>query len=131
MITVNQNHTVKWDAKSSKLYLLDLAGSEKSKLAGIEGIRLEESKLINKSLSALGNVIKALTDGQNAHVPYRDSKLTKILRESLGGNSKTMMILTCSPSSCNIHETISTIRFGPASQDNLKQANREQRIHAL
>lgn len=58
--------------------------------------------MINKSLSALGNVINALTDGKSSHVPYRDSKLTRMLQDSLGGNSKTLLIITCSPSIYNL-----------------------------
>jgi kinesin family protein 5 len=75
-------------------------------------IRLEEAKKINKSLSALGNVINSLTDGKSSHIPYRDSKLTRILQESLGGNSRTTLIINCSPSSFNNQETLSTLRFG-------------------
>ena len=76
-----------------KLNLVDLAGSERVRLSGATGQRLEESKKINQSLSALGNVIAALTDpkGRN-HVPYRDSKLTRILEDSLGGNCRTTMM---------------------------------------
>lgn len=73
---------------------------------------MEEAKKINKSLSALGNVINSLTDGKSSHIPYRDSKLTRILQESLGGNSRTTLIINCSPSSFNDQETLSTLRFG-------------------
>ena len=76
------------------------------------GQSLEEAKKINKSLSALGIVINALTDGKSLHVPYRDSKLTRILQESLGGNSRTTLIVTCSHSEEHEHETLSTLRFG-------------------
>ncbi|KAK0974256.1 hypothetical protein LTS01_014229 [Friedmanniomyces endolithicus] len=79
---------------------------------GASGQTLEEAKKINKSLSALGMVINALSDGKSSHVPYRDSKLTRILQESLGGNSRTTLIINCSPSSYNDAETISTLRFG-------------------
>jgi kinesin family protein 5 len=74
-----------------------LAGSEKITKTGAEGLVLEEAKTINWSLSCLGNVINALTDNK-PHIPYRNSKLTRILQESLGGNSKTTLIVTCSPS---------------------------------
>lgn len=71
-----------------KLYLCDLAGSEKVGKTNASGQTLEEAKMINKSLSALGNVINALTESKSgSHIPYRDSKLTRILQESLGGNS--------------------------------------------
>lgn len=98
--------------KRSKLFLVDLAGSEKVGKTGASGQTLEEAKKINSSLSSLGNVISALTDSKSSHVPYRDSKLTRILQESLGGNSKTSLIINCSPSSYNESETISTLRFG-------------------
>ena len=68
--------------------------------------------MINQSLTTLGMVINALTDGKSKHVPYRDSVLTRVLSESLGGNSKTHLIITCSPSLINESETISTLRFG-------------------
>src|SRR3569833_4786502 len=69
--------------------------------------------MINKSLSALGNVINALTEAKSGgHVPYRDSKLTRILQESLGGNSQTSLVITCSLSAYNDRETLSTLRFG-------------------
>lgn len=98
--------------RTGKLYLVDLAGSEKVGKTGATGQTLEEAKKINKSLSALGMVINALTDGKSSHIPYRDSKLTRILQESLGGNSRTTLIINCSPSSFNESETVSTLRFG-------------------
>jgi kinesin family protein 5 len=73
---------------------------------------LEEAKTINKSLTSLGMVINALTDGKSTHIPYRESKLTRVLQESLGGNAKTALIITASPSSYNDAETLSTLRFG-------------------
>ncbi|RCI04814.1 hypothetical protein CU098_002774, partial [Rhizopus stolonifer] len=91
---------------------IDLAGSEKVGKTGASGQTLEEAKKINKSLTALGMVINSLTDGKSSHIPYRDSKLTRILQESLGGNSRTTLIINCSPSSYNEAETISTLRFG-------------------
>ena len=94
------------------MFLVDLAGSEKISKTGAKGQTLDEAKKINKSLSSLGNVINALTDGKSAHIPYRDSKLTRILQESLGGNSRTTLIITCSPSPFNEAETLSTLRFG-------------------
>ena len=91
---------------------MDLAGSEKVGKTGASGQTLDEAKNINKSLTSLGLVINTLTDGKSTHIPYRDSKLTRVLQESLGGNSKTCLIITCSPSSFNEAETISTLRFG-------------------
>ncbi|KAI8145084.1 kinesin heavy chain [Fennellomyces sp. T-0311] len=112
MITITQKNLDTGAAKSGKLYLVDLAGSEKVGKTGASGQTLEEAKKINKSLTALGMVINALTDGKSSHIPYRDSKLTRILQESLGGNSRTTLIINCSPSSYNEAETISTLRFG-------------------
>jgi hypothetical protein len=116
------------DTKESKLYLVDLAGSEKVRKTGAEGQVLEEAKMINKSLSALGNVINALTDPKTSHIPYRDSKLTRILQESLGGNSKTCLIINCSPSLANEDETLSTLRFGQRAKfiTNKAQVNIER-----
>ncbi|KIK57805.1 hypothetical protein GYMLUDRAFT_747992 [Collybiopsis luxurians FD-317 M1] len=112
LITIQQRNTETGAAKSGNLYLVDLAGSEKVGKTGASGQTLEEAKKINKSLSALGMVINALTDPKVKYIPYRDSKLTRILQESLGGNSRTTLIINCSPSSYNEAETISTLRFG-------------------
>ncbi|KAH7328228.1 P-loop containing nucleoside triphosphate hydrolase protein [Stachybotrys elegans] len=112
VITIGQKNVETGSAKSGQLFLVDLAGSEKVGKTGASGQTLEEAKKINKSLSALGMVINALTDGKSSHVPYRDSKLTRILQESLGGNSRTTLIINCSPSSYNDAETLSTLRFG-------------------
>lgn len=73
---------------------------------------MEEAKKINQSLTTLGKVIGALVDKKSQHIPYRESKLTRMLTESLGGNSKTCLIVTCSPHPYNEVETISTLRFG-------------------
>ncbi|KAL8894759.1 MAG: hypothetical protein Q9192_004067 [Flavoplaca navasiana] len=112
VITITQKNVETGSAKSGQLFLVDLAGSEKVGKTGASGQTLEEAKKINKSLSALGMVINSLTDGKSTHIPYRDSKLTRILQESLGGNSRTTLIVNCSPSSYNDAETISTLRFG-------------------
>lgn len=112
VITISQKDTTTGTQKSGVLYLVDLAGSEKVGKTGASGQTLEEAKKINKSLSALGMVINSLTDGKSSHIPYRDSKLTRILQESLGGNSRTTLIINCSPSSYNDTETVSTLRFG-------------------
>jgi len=92
------------------LNLVDLAGCEKVGKSGVHGQTFEEGTKINLSLSALGNVIHALTTGSE-HVPYRDSKLTRLLQESLGGNYKTTLIVTCSPHSSQFAETQSTLKF--------------------
>ncbi|KAF9052650.1 kinesin heavy chain [Panaeolus papilionaceus] len=112
LITIQQRNTETGAQKTGNLYLVDLAGSEKVGKTGASGQTLEEAKKINKSLSALGMVINALTDTKAKHIPYRDSKLTRILQESLGGNSRTTLIINCSPSSYNEAETLSTLRFG-------------------
>jgi kinesin family protein 5 len=112
LITIQQRNTETGAQKTGNLYLVDLAGSEKVGKTGASGQTLEEAKKINKSLSALGMVINALTDSKIKHIPYRDSKLTRILQESLGGNSRTTLIINCSPSSYNEAETLSTLRFG-------------------
>ncbi|WVR04991.1 hypothetical protein IAU60_002003 [Kwoniella sp. DSM 27419] len=112
VIGIHQRNTETGSQKSGNLYLVDLAGSEKVGKTGATGQTLEEAKKINKSLSALGMVINSLTDGKSSHVPYRDSKLTRILQESLGGNSRTTLIINCSPATFNEPETLSTLRFG-------------------
>lgn len=112
MVTLYQRNLANQATKAGKLYLVDLAGSEMVRKTGASGRQLEEAKTINKSLSALGMVINALTDPNSSHVPYRDSKLTRVLQESLGGNSRTALIINVSPSSYNTPETLSTLRFG-------------------
>uniref|UniRef100_A0A8K9UR20 Kinesin-like protein n=1 Tax=Oncorhynchus mykiss TaxID=8022 RepID=A0A8K9UR20_ONCMY len=110
-INVKQENTATEQKLSGKLYLVDLAGSEKVGKTGAEGAVLEEAKNINKSLSALGNVISALAEG-STYVPYRDSKMTRILQDSLGGNCRTTMVICASPSAYNEAETKSTLMFG-------------------
>jgi hypothetical protein len=98
--------------KVGKLNLVDLAGSERVHLTGATGKRLEESKNINQSLASLGNVIAALTDTKpRKHIPYRDSKLTRILEDSLGGNCKTTMMAMVSPAVEAMNESVSTLAF--------------------
>ncbi|ROT80003.1 kinesin-like protein KIF3A [Penaeus vannamei] len=94
-----------------KLHLVDLAGSERQSKTGATGQRLKEASKINLSLSTLGNVISALVDGRSTHIPYRNSKLTRLLQDSLGGNSKTLMCANIGPASYNYDETISTLRY--------------------
>lgn len=112
LINVKQENEETQKQLTGKLYLVDLAGSEKVSKTGAEGQTLDEAKNINKSLSALGNVISALAEGNKSHIPYRDSKLTRILQESLGGNSRTTIIICGSPASFNEYETKSTLEFG-------------------
>ncbi|GKV10403.1 hypothetical protein SLEP1_g21771 [Rubroshorea leprosula] len=97
----------------SVLNLVDLAGSERIAKTGAGGVRLKEGKYINKSLMVLGNVINKLSDGakQRGHIPYRDSKLTRILQSALGGNAKTSIICTLAPEEVHIEETKGTLQF--------------------
>ena len=108
-------------SKSSKLNLVDLAGSERVASSGAEGINFKEATKINLSLSTLGRVIDALADLANsvkgAFPPYRDSMLTWILSDSLGGNSKTAMIAAVSPSELNLDETINTLRYAARARE--------------
>ncbi|XP_024894013.1 osmotic avoidance abnormal protein 3-like [Temnothorax curvispinosus] len=97
--------------RRGRLHLVDLAGSERQTRTGATGDRLKEAASINLSLSALGNVISALAAGNGRHVPYRDSKLTRLLRDSLGGNARTLMIACVSPSDIDAEETLSTLRY--------------------
>ncbi|GMH64267.1 hypothetical protein TrLO_g14596 [Triparma laevis f. longispina] len=111
MMTVTQRNVKTERVMRAKLVLGDLAGSERIKKTRVSGVRLDEAKKINQSLSTLGMVINSLTDG-STHVPYRDSKLTRVLQESLGGNSRTALIVCCAPERIHAPETISTLRFG-------------------
>ncbi|KAJ2831459.1 Kinesin-like protein kif15 [Coemansia furcata] len=112
--SLTQMDTGLTEIRESQFNLVDLAGSERQKLANTSGMRLKEAANINKSLSTLGNVINSLVDisnGRPRHVNYRDSKLTFLLRDSLGGNSVTFIIANVSPAMCNDAETASTLRF--------------------
>ncbi|XP_066144487.1 osmotic avoidance abnormal protein 3-like isoform X2 [Euwallacea fornicatus] len=104
---VNNNQSI----RKGKLNLVDLAGSERQTKTGATGDRLKEATKINLSLSALGNVISALVDGKAKHIPYRDSKLTRLLQDSLGGNTRTLMIACVSPADRDYMETLSTLRY--------------------
>ena len=98
----------------SKFHLVDLAGSERQKKTKAKGERLKEGININMGLLSLGNVISALGEenrGANSHIPYIDSKLTRLLQDSLGGNSHTLMIACVSPADSNLEETVSTLRY--------------------
>ena len=97
--------------RAGKLNLVDLAGSERQSKTGAAGTRLKEATKINLSLSALGNVISALVAGKGKHIPYRDSKLTRLLQDSLGGNTKTVMIACISPAADSYDETLSVRQF--------------------
>ena len=132
-VTVSQKHLETGSAKQSKMVLVDLAGSEKVGKTGATGDRLEEAKNINKSLSALGQVINALTDPKIQHIPYRDSKLTRMLQESIGGNARTTLIIAISPSTYNAGESVSTCRFGVRAKQvkNKAVVNEEKSVAEL
>ncbi|KAI9355955.1 P-loop containing nucleoside triphosphate hydrolase protein, partial [Zopfochytrium polystomum] len=102
-----------WRHLTSKFHFVDLAGSERLKRTNAEGDRKKEGISINQGLLALGNVISALGDEnrKTSHVPYRDSKLTRMLQDSLGGNSQTLMLACISPSDTNYGETVSTLTY--------------------
>jgi len=110
--------------KQGKLNLVDLAGSERQSKTHAEGERMEEANFINLSLSTLGNVIKALAS-KASHVPYRESKLTRLLEDSLGGNTKTAMIANIGPANSNFAETMSTLRYA----DRAKSIKNKPRIN--
>jgi len=133
ILTINQTNKKEGFSKIGKLYLVDLAGSEKISKTGATGHTLEEAKIINKSLTTLGRVINNLTDGKSTHIPYRESKLTRVLQESLGGNSKTCLIITCSPSIYNESESLSTLRFGERAKKikNKAKINKEITVAEL
>ncbi|XP_063366296.1 kinesin-like protein Klp68D [Cydia amplana] len=110
LVTVESQHKPSNRIRVGKLNLVDLAGSERQRKTGAGGERLREAARINQALSSLGNVISALAEN-SPHVPYRDSKLTRILQDSLGGNSKTIMIAAVGPAAYNYDETITTLRY--------------------
>lgn len=109
-VTVRSEHLVTGEMSRSHMWLVDLAGSERLAKTEVEGERLKESKFINKSLSALGDVIAALAS-KNSHIPYRNSKLTHLLQSSLGGDCKTLMFVQISPSSTDSGETLCSLNF--------------------
>jgi kinesin family protein 5 len=127
IISLEQRNTVDSSKKRSKLFMVDLAGSEMVKHTGSEGMTLREAQHINKSLSALSNVITALSEKRASHIPYRNSKLTRILQEAIGGNCRTALILCVSPARCTETETVSTMRFGRSAKTikNKARVNKE------
>jgi hypothetical protein len=120
------------------LYLVDLAGSERVRKSNVEGDQLKEAGFINKSLSALGNVMEAL-DRKASHVPYRDSKLTYMLQDSLGGNSRTMMVVAVCPNDHSYDESVHALQFATrvrriqigAAQRNVTSRNLEETVKSL
>eukprot|EP00756_Hemistasia_phaeocysticola_P013993 Hpha_TRINITY_DN15316_c6_g5::TRINITY_DN15316_c6_g5_i1::g.89996::m.89996/K10396/KIF5; kinesin family member 5 len=131
---VTQISHVQDDTKTvGRLNLVDLAGSERIEKTGAEGDRLKEAQTINLSLTLLGNVIMKLTDGRSLHIPYRDSKLTRILQDSFGGNSRTTLLCNCSPSSLHQSETVSTLGFANRAKQikNKPRVNKEMGVQEL
>ena len=118
---------------SSKLHLIDLAGSENVSKSEVQGISLLEAQMINKSLSCLSNVIFALTEKGRDHIPYRDSKLTFLLQDSLGGNSRTILIATASPSITSYSETLNTLKFAKRTKEikNIPKINKNESVKDL
>lgn len=118
-LIMQQKDLVTGECRKSKFHLVDLAGSERAKRTGAVAGRFKESVSINQGLLALGNVISALSDERKrngttngvVHVPYRDSKLTRLLQDSLGGNSKTVMIACVSPATISFEETLNTLKY--------------------
>ena len=134
-VTIYQRNIITESSKTGKIYFVDLAGSEKMSKAGIEGnTMLKEAQNINKSIMTLGMVINALSKGNHVkHIPYRDSKLTRVLQESLGGNCLTYLIINISPNMMNQPETLSTLRFGQRAKliKNKVVANTQQSVKEL
>ncbi|KAI7730932.1 hypothetical protein M8C21_032489 [Ambrosia artemisiifolia] len=118
--------------RCAKFHLVDLAGSERAKRAGSEGLRLKEGIQINKGLLALGNVISALGDEKKrkdgAHIPYRDSKLTRLLQAALGGNCKTVMIACVSPADYNAEETLNTLKYANRARNIQNKASVQKEV---
>ncbi|KAF2884409.1 hypothetical protein ILUMI_21788 [Ignelater luminosus] len=110
-LTIEAKDRVDNKTTIGKLNLVDLAGSERLSRTHATGDRLKEASNINQSLSVLGNVISALVEGKSSHIPYRNSKLTRLLQDSLGGNSKTAMIAMVSPCEIDFEESICTLRY--------------------
>nr|XP_023013785.1 kinesin-like protein KIF3A [Leptinotarsa decemlineata] len=110
-VTIESKNRIDNKTTVGKLNLVDLAGSERASRTQATGERLREASNINLSLSVLGNVISALVDGKSTHIPYRNSKLTRLLQDSLGGNSKTAMIAMVSPADIDYEESMCTLRY--------------------
>mmetsp|Transcript_11194 Transcript_11194/g.25481 ORF Transcript_11194/g.25481 Transcript_11194/m.25481 type:complete len:952 (+) Transcript_11194:69-2924(+) len=125
IVTVRTQCSVKGgETYVGKVHLIDLAGSEDVGRSGVAGQGLKEAQNINRSLSALGDVISSLVS-KSSHTPYRNSKLTMMLKDSLGGDSKTLMIVCCSPAQDNVRETMSSLNFAARARNvELGKANR-------
>jgi len=111
---------------TAKLSLVDLAGSERVKKSGVQGDAMKEAQAINTSLTSLVNVIEMLSQGEKNRVPYRDHKLTLLMSNSLGGNSKTLMIVNLSPSESNAEESVSSLRYAARAKMITNDAQKNQ-----
>ncbi|XP_064405609.1 kinesin-like protein klp-20 [Halichondria panicea] len=136
MLSIKQRGEGDGDGElKAKVNLVDLAGSERAESTGAQGHTLKEGAAINKSLSALGNVINALADlrKKGQHIPYRDSKLTRILEESLGGNCLTVMLAMVSPADYNYAETFSTLQFANRAKNitNVSRKNEDENTRLI
>merc|ERR1712050_352792 len=119
IVTVKTSCTQKGGDGSTyigKIHLIDLAGSENVGKSGVTGQGMKEAQNINKSLSALGDVIASLV-AKTPHTPYRNSKLTMMLKDSLGGDAKTLMIVQASPAQTNVTETLSSLNFASRARN--------------
>merc|ERR1712072_670593 len=110
---------------TGKLTLCDLAGSERLKKSEVTGEQMKEAQSINKSLTALGDVIEALSKNSK-HVPYRNHKLTQLLSDSIGGNAKTLMFVNCSPVAGNSDETNSSLSYAARAKQVTNKASRQE-----
>merc|ERR1712190_655144 len=127
IVTVRTQCTLKGsDTYIGKINLIDLAGSENVNKSGVTGQGMKEAQNINKSLSALGDVIGSLV-AKSGHVPYRNSKLTMMLKDSLGGDSKTLMIVQSSPAQGNVTETLSSLNFASRAR-NVELGKAKQKV---
>ncbi|CAD6201612.1 unnamed protein product [Miscanthus lutarioriparius] len=123
-IMVRAKNLLTGECTSSKLWLVDLAGSERLAKTDVQGERLKEAQNINRSLSALGDVISALAT-KSSHIPYRNSKLTHLLQDSLGGDSKALMFVQISPSDNDVSETLSSLNFARVRRIELGPAKKQ------
>merc|ERR1719262_960678 len=110
MVKIQTRNLSTGETAKGKILLCDLAGSERLKKSEVSGDMQKEAIEINKSLTALGDVIEALTKKQK-QVPYRNHKLTQVMQDSLGGTAKTLMFLNCSPANSNLDETMMSLKY--------------------